>query len=244
MQPSLAVIILNYKRPQNIGIIARSARQALPDAAIFVLDQAETDSLRGRTDVDWSEVWFQRARVNRGAGARVPLSAGLPFDYYLAIDDDNFLTPRQIARLVDLFRAEPDRAHGIRGQRLILNQGVIGHNLVARLDGVVSILNCVYAFSRAQAAAALGLSVRLGFASWHEIGFSDDIVLSCGSHKPPLCHDLGEIAECPTSHQPGIAVWKREGFVQRRNEIIRRLIDLQAIALFEATTSPPTGKHV
>jgi hypothetical protein len=113
MTSSMAVIVLNYKRPQNIGRIADAAREALPDAPIFIIDQGEPDALRARGDIPWSEVWLQRAEVNRGAGARVPLASRLPFDFYIAIDDDVFLTPGQIGRLAELMRAEPDRAHGI-----------------------------------------------------------------------------------------------------------------------------------
>lgn len=233
MTSSLAVIILNYRRPQNIGAIARDVRQALPDAPIFVLDQAETDTLRARTDIRWSDIWFQRAEANRGAGARVPLAAAMPFDHYLAIDDDTFLTPQQIARLVELLRAEPDRAHGIWGRRLEFNDGAVTfRNFMIRLNAPVSILNRVYAFSRAQATAAIDLSARLGFASWHDIGAVDDVLLSCASAKPPLLHDLGDIVECPTSNETGIAVWKGDGYNERCAEVTRQLIAAQAIAVF------------
>ena len=70
MTPSVAVILLNYKRPQNLGLIAGAARAALPEAPILILDQADADELRHRADIPWSEVWFQRAAKNRGAGAR------------------------------------------------------------------------------------------------------------------------------------------------------------------------------
>ena len=64
MAPSLAVILLNYKRPQNIGAIVGGVRAGLPDAPIFLFDQAERDDLRRRADIAWSEVWYQRARRN------------------------------------------------------------------------------------------------------------------------------------------------------------------------------------
>ena len=64
MRMPLAVIIQNYRRPQNIGRIVSAAREALPDTDIFLLDQADED-LRVRDDIAWSEVWFQRAEVNR-----------------------------------------------------------------------------------------------------------------------------------------------------------------------------------
>jgi hypothetical protein len=237
MPPSLAVIILNYRRPQNIGVIAAAAREALPEAPVFILDQSERDGFRERDDVPWSDVWVRRAEVNRGAGARMPLAAGLPFDLYLAIDDDILLTPRQIGGLVERLRAEPDRAHGVWGQRLELNQGtIVLTSGMTRVDAAMSMLNQVYAFSKAQAVAAIHLSARLGFASWDDVGPVDDILLSCASPKPPLCHDLGDIAVCPTSNQPGIAVWKSEGFINSRLQISRRLIAAQSIAVFSPLT--------
>jgi hypothetical protein len=47
MRPSLAVIILNYRRPQNVCLIARAAREAPPETGIFVFDQSERSDFRG-----------------------------------------------------------------------------------------------------------------------------------------------------------------------------------------------------
>ncbi len=240
MAPSLAVIILNYRRPQNIGRIVAAAREALPEAAIFILDQAEADDLKARDDVAWDEVWLQRALVNKGAGARVPLAASLPFEHFLAIDDDTFLTPRQIAALVDRLRADPDRAHGVFGQRLEPFEGSVGlRNELSRIDAALSILNQVYAFSRSHAAAAIELSARVGFASWDAVGPTDDIFLSCALAKPPLCHDLGAIEVCPSWNQRGVAVWRTDGFLNVRLEVCHRLVLAKAIAVFSPLTIRP-----
>lgn len=233
MTNSFAVIILNYKRPQNIGAIARAAREALPDAPILIYDQSEGDDFLSRDDVPWGEVWVQSATSNGGSAARLMLASIMPFDFYIAIDDDTFLTPGQIRRLAELVQGEPDRAHGIAGQRLELHDGQIGwRHYIRRIDGAVSILNQVYAFSRHQAVAALDLSVRLGFPNWVEVGSLDDVMLSCAAAKPPLCHDLGDFGECPTSSQEGIALWVGEGFFARRVACAQQLIDLQSIAVF------------
>jgi len=77
----------------------------------------------------------------------------------------------------------------------------------------------VYAFSRTQAAAALGLAGQLWVASWADIGPQDDVLLSCASPKPRLCRDLGALRPCATSNQPGIASWTSEGFGERRFEV-------------------------
>jgi hypothetical protein len=237
MSDDLAVIILNYRRPQNIGRIVAAAREALPDAPILVYDQGERDDFLQRDDIPWSEVWVQHARVNGGSGARLMLASRLPFDFYIAIDDDTFLTPRQIRRLADLVRGEPDRAHGVYGQRLELSEGKIGwRNGIVRIDGAVSILNLAYAFSKRQAVAAIELAVRHGFASWIDIGSLDDVMLSCASAKPPLCHDLGDVAQCPTSAQPGVAQWVGAGFRERRVAAAGKLLAAQSIAVFTPMT--------
>ena len=234
MTNSFAVIILNYKRAQNIGAIVAAAREALPDAPILVYDQGERDDFLQRDDVPWGEVWVQRATANRGPGARLMLASRLPFDFYIAIDDDTFLIPDQIRRLAELVQGEPDRAHGIAGQRLeLLHDGQIGwRHYMRRFNGAVSILNQVYAFSRHQAVAAMELSVRLGFPTWVEIGSLDDVMLSCASAKPPLCHDLGDFGECPTSSQKGVAVWMEEDFFARRIACAQQLVNIQSIAVF------------
>jgi hypothetical protein len=242
MSASLAVILLNYKRPQNIGRIVRAAREGLPDAPVFILDQAAGQSLYPRDDVAWNEVWYMRAARNTGAGARVPLAAALPFDLWIAIDDDIFLTAAQIAALAERLRAEPDRAQRIAGQRIEFADGQLGlRNPFMRVDAEVSVLNQVYGFSRVQAQAALSLARRLGWSSWHEIGPVDDILVSCAAPKPPLCHDLGDVQRCPTWNQPGVAVWLSEDFTKRRLDVAARLVAAQSVAVFSPLTVKEAG---
>ncbi len=242
MALSLAVVLLNYRRPQNIGRLVDAARAALPTAPIFILDQGDDEAFREREDIAWNEVRYERAAVNRGAGARVPLAASQPFDLWLAIDDDTFLTPAQIAALAARLAAEPDRAHGVRGERLEYENGGFGfRSALEVVDAKLSILNQVYAFSRGQAERAIALAASLGWPAWDEIGPIDDILLSCASAKPPLCHDLGPFEICPTANTPGIAVWKRDDFRERRAEAARRLLARQAIAVFAPLTYRPTA---
>jgi hypothetical protein len=233
MQPSLAVIVLNYKRPQNIGRIVRDAREALPQASIFILDNAADDGLHTRGDIPWGEVWLHRAAANHGSGARIAIAAEMPFDHFIAIDDDTFLAPRQIAHLADRLRREPGRAHGVWGQRVEMEGAVFSYrHALRRVDAAVSIVNMVYAFSRLQARAALALAARVGLSDWRQIGSVDDILLSCGSPEPPLCHDLGPIEQCPTSNDPGTAQWRAENFGRRREALIGRLLQIRSIAVF------------
>src|SRR6185312_12371927 len=154
MASPLAVILLNYKRPQNIGLVAAAAREALPDAPIYLRDQGDDAGFRDRDDVDWDQVIFERG-PNRGAGVRVPMAAASPHERFLAIDDDTFLEPEQIASLAERLRAEPDRAHGVWGERLEADgERLTFRSGLWRFDGPVSVINQVYAFTRDQAQRA------------------------------------------------------------------------------------------
>lgn len=219
-----AAIVLNYRRPQNIGRIAHGLHSALPHVPIFVLDQSLNDVLRGRDDVPWHALWHMRARRNAGAGARFALAARLPFSHYLALDDDIFLTAEQLRQLC--FRAEqdPSRPHGVWGQsiehaadgRLRLRSGI------CCADVSVDILNRVYAFTRAQAVRSLALAHALG-REWEEVGPTDDLFISYAGERRPQCHALGALESCVTSDDPDVAVWKQSGFHRQRYETLAQI---------------------
>jgi hypothetical protein len=233
---TLAVVVLNYRRPQNIGRIAAGAREALPDAPIFVLDNSEDPHFRERDDVPWGEVWLQTPPRNLGAAARLVLTSQLPFDHYLAIDDDLFLTLGQAKALARAVEQEPDRVHGLAGQRLEQRDGSIrAGTMMTQVQGQVSILNMVYAFSRPQAVVAAGRIEQMGFTDLREASVLDDILLSSSSPKPPMCHDLGPLSRCPTCDADGIAQWRGATFSPGRKAVISKLLALNALAVFEPT---------
>jgi hypothetical protein len=224
-----AVIILNWKRPQNIGRIVRTASEALPDARILVIDQAEgTDRLAGRSDVPRALCTI-REQANEGAGVRVRLAAEWGFDHYLCIDDDIFLSAGQMQALVERLRAEPDVVHGVAGQ--IVEPRGESFRLVDKVvgEGPVSIVNNVYAFSRARAQAALRLAGEMGYARWSDARRTDDVLLSCGGPGGAQIHALGRWRVCATRAAEGIAVHRSAGFFEERIDLVRRLIGRGAI---------------
>ena len=227
---STAVILLNYRRPYNIGRIASVVASALPDAGIFILDQSGSSQLQGRNDVPWSRVWFRRAFDNTGAGARIQLAANLPFARFLAIDDDVFLDPEQITRLEAALVRDPGRVHGTIGQSVYIEDGEYRVIRGVR-SGPVSFVNMVYGFSRLHAKATIALSKELGFPTWSQVRYGDDILLSSASALAPMCHDLGPIRICSSSETPGIAIMQADGFVAARRAILRRLLDLNRLHL-------------
>lgn len=228
--PSTAVIIINYKRPQNIGRIVSAAAEALPASPIHVIDHGEGPcSLIGREDIPWDRCWL-RTQPNAGPGVRVQIAAHGPFDHYLCIDDDTFLDADQIKRLMLRLEIEPERAHGVTGQMLRRGpEGAYSLEDCISYPTFVTVLNRVYAFTRARAAAALKLAELVGYDRWEAVTRTDDILLSSAGALPCRVHDLGRFGVCSTSAADGIAIHRGEGFHDERITLMQHLIDINMI---------------
>jgi hypothetical protein len=229
-----AAIVLSYKRPQNIGRLVETLSEALPGSAIFVIDHGQgEDRLTGRDDIAWDRCWL-RTQDNAGTGFRFELAADWPFENYLCVDDDTFLTVRQIRALMLKLTQEPDRAHGVTGQLLSKNGSgefrladCVNHNTP------ISVLNRVYAYTRTTAMHASKLAEVVGYRSWRDVFQTDDILLSCAGPLPPRVHDLGPFEECSTTSAEGIALHRGEEFNEERISLMKTLIQLDMIYVAE-----------
>lgn len=163
---------------------------------------------------------------NRGTVARFEISRRDEGDYFLAIDDDIFLTPQQIRRLFRHLLKDPSVPHGLYGQVAFENQEFIDWDLIHGIEGRVDIINKVYGFTKAHVLECFRLLGLLGVenrAALKELTMGDDIVLSFSGQSSPLCHHLGDILSCPTESLPGLAVWREPGFVSYRATLLARL---------------------
>ena len=219
--PSIHVVLLSYRRPDNIAPIVETCLSVNDIERIHVIDQADTDH-RLRQTSSSPKVLTGRAR-NIGAGRRLFYAAALDCDLVIAIDDDLFLTQAQIAGLIARALEDPARVHGVWGQLILnvdnrprLKSGIMN------VDRPVDILNRVYAFTPEHARNALRIAGALNLQR-DSLGPVDDILLSFAAQNRPMCHALGDLRECKTSNEPGIAVWKQPGFEQIRTDIVEKL---------------------
>jgi hypothetical protein len=214
-------VILNYKRRDNVAPIVRACLNATGIETIHVIDQADPDQQLQTLPVS-ARVVAMRAR-NIGSGRRLSYAAALPCDLVIAIDDDLFLRPGQITELIGRGLEDPARVHGIWGQLILdLDGGLRISDGIMNVNRPVDILNRVYVFTPEHARNALGIAASLGLER-NKLGQFDDILLSFGAVRQPMCHDLGPLYECKTSNQPGIAVWKQPGFEQSRIDVVGKL---------------------
>lgn len=226
----MATIILNYKRPQNIAPIAGIILSAFPRSPVFVLDQADHDSCAVWNSVP-DEVWYRRA-ANEGPVARLRLALELAFDFYLAVDDDLFVTVEQVRRLATELQGAPGRVHGLWGQRLLANGRRLRlQHAIASREAEVTVLNQAYAFSIEHAAKALGLGQQ-AMVTPEDMKICDDILLSSASAQPPMCHDVGKLTVCPSYNREGIAVGTQPHFEERRLRVMIKLLELGRLHAF------------
>jgi len=159
------------------------------------------------------------------------MASQLDYDRFLFIDDDIFLTAAQIDTLFAALDREPGRAHGVWGE--IIERRWRGLRFKTHIQSAtreVDILNRVYALSASQTRGAIALARGLGIDDWADIGPTDDILVSFAGAERPMCHDVGSLAECSSSDQPGIAVWRRRGFYKARRAMVHALLRRSARA--------------
>jgi hypothetical protein len=227
---STAAIVMSYKRPQNIGRLVRTLSEALPQSPIFVIDHGEGEnSLTGRDDIEWDRCWL-RTQKNIGPGVRFQIAADWPFEHYLCVDDDTFLTVAQIRALMLNLALEPDRAHGIMGQLLTKN-GPGDFRVLECIthDSFVSVLNRIYAFTRARAISTLKLAELVGYDAWGDVFRTEDILLSCAGALPSRVHDVGPFEECGTNSAEGIALHRGAGFNEERLALMETLLRMNRV---------------
>jgi glycosyltransferase involved in cell wall biosynthesis len=218
----LTVVLLSYKRPQNIEPLVRSALKCAFVARVIVCNNNPEFRMEKWVGVSEPRLLLLDQKENLGPGYRFHVAAREPGEYFCFIDDDVFLYPEQIRKLFGHLLEDPSVPHGVRGQIVFDNQDF--------LDGIygreckVDILNGVYFFTKAHLSEYFRLDEKL-----NGIPRVDDIVLSFSGGSAPRCHDVGEILLCPTESVSGIAIWKETDFRKHRLRALQKLSNVKPL---------------
>jgi hypothetical protein len=220
----LTVVLVSYLRPANMERIVRAALKCKFVNKIVVQNNNPEIDIRDWIGVSDDRLRIVNSPVRRGAGSRWFVAREENEAYYLAIDDDVFLFPGQIARLFSNLLNDPDVPHGVHG---ILTGKSRRQTHVARREATVDILHQLY--------LATGDHVR----RYHEIlatlerdapdaraiadHFGDDVIISnCGNGAPRI-HNVGFVPRCASSHRRGIALNQLDEFTVDRGTLHRKL---------------------
>ncbi|MEI8258912.1 MAG: hypothetical protein WCJ30_24855, partial [Deltaproteobacteria bacterium] len=137
----LTVVLPQYARLQNVELAVWLALASPRVARVIVVN----DNPRERLD---DHLTLRDPRVVRvehahsvGPVCRYLEARSHGGERFVSVDDDLFLLPRQYEALADALVAEPDRPHGLYGQRWHARTQGFVDNLV-RTDGAVDVLVC------------------------------------------------------------------------------------------------------
>jgi hypothetical protein len=230
----LTVIVLNHKRPQNVGQIAQYVLRNGFVGRLIVSNNSQSYAMRSFVKVQDPRLVLIDQPEPSGVGISLELARQHPSRYYLRIDDDIFLHPAQLQWVYWGLRTASERPHGIFGATLTSEKDparewpfVHTRNASAPVD----ILNGLFAFTREHLDEYFRLCGLLGIGNQRTLMNGEDIVLSfAGTHKP-MVHHIGPVWECASEASPGVALHQsRPRFYEERWKMYEDLKQLKVLA--------------
>jgi hypothetical protein len=253
----LTVVLLSYKRPQNLHPIIRALLKASFVERIILSNNNPDIRME-----DWVGLRDERLRIinqpkRTAPGIRFSLARETQGRFFATIDDDVYLSPTQLRTLFEALVRAPAMPHGVRGERYAPDEPMpYTHeqleNFMGKvpdyggwrpgMEGVnasVDVINGVYFFTREHVEEMFRLAEALKL-DVDGLFNGEDILLSfCGTERP-LIHDLGDrFLNCLSEVRHGVATFTQEGFYPRRTEFFQALRELKPLPGEQARSAPP-----
>ena len=227
--PKATVILLSFKRPQNMDRIVRICLAARFVERVIVSNNNPEVDLRDWIGIDSDRLQLIAQPKPTPPGVRVSLARKAGGRHFISIDDDVFLSPGQLHRLYRAYLSDPSVPHGFHGQCWEEAEREGGLGGVVLGDKRVDVLNRAYFFSESQLTEFERLAALLHLGPPEAIRNGEDVLLSfCGERRPRI-HGIGPVLECPTSDRAGIAVWREPGFQKTRVQLFQSLRTLKPL---------------
>ncbi|MDX9964228.1 glycosyltransferase family A protein [Desulfobacter postgatei] len=217
---NLTVILLNHKRPENIGCIAQYILQSGFVGRLVISNNSQDYPIEKYVKIKDPRLVLINQKDPSGVGVRFVLAQQYPSQYYICVDDDIFLHPSQLQWIYWNLRHIKDRPHGIFGA--VYEPGdeqekewpfVHRRNRTSSID----ILNGLFAFSKRHLDEYFKICKLLGIEDPKSLMNGEDIILSFTGDKKPLIHNIGPIWECASASVPGVALHtSRSRFYEER----------------------------
>ncbi|MBU0459046.1 hypothetical protein KJ652_02370 [Patescibacteria group bacterium] len=217
-------IIQNYKRPYNTQPIVLSL------LATPAIGQVIVSNNNPRCDINrWFNLKHKNVKIIEqekecSTAERFRIARNNHSEFYLAIDDDLFLTPLQLQKICDSLIANPKTPHGICGQSM-QEDGSFIYNIHGK-DCPVDGINRLYAFTNDHLKEFFRITEQLGITEESDMWYKslwDDMAISMSGYGKPCCLNVDEYLDCPTQSNHS-AAWKQKGFFEYRENFYKRLI--------------------
>jgi hypothetical protein len=228
----LTVVLLSYLRPANIEPIIRGALKCEFVNKIVVQNNNPDIDIHDWVTVSSDRVRIYNSPTRQGAGSRWSVALGENETFYLAVDDDVFLFPGQIAELFSRLLEDASVPHGVHG--VLYDQGETGSGgalvHLARREARVDVLHQLYLTSHDHVRRYQEILVALKERSPKllEIAsrFGDDVVIShCGAGAARI-HNVGLITTCASWAKKGVALHQLDDFLKDRLLLFRAIKEL------------------
>ena len=228
-EKTCVVVLLTHHRPQNMWLVAESALRNEFITRVIVSNSNPEVKIR-----DWISSTDSRLSLIDEPGLTQPghrlvLAKATEEEYFLSIDDDIFLTPKQWRNLFESLIANEHCPHGIIGQTY--RSGTKSSNgspfyHVAGRETQVDVLIGAYAFTREHLNCVFDLAANIGISDLSQVRNGEDILLSFAGTTQPHIHAIRPALFCASDGLPGVALWKTEHeFWQSRIRMFERVRD-------------------
>ena len=232
-QPQKATaILLSYKRQRNRNIepIVRSLLRCNCIDKIIVSNNNPEVRMQ-----DWVKLSDPRLHLinqdqHRSCGYRWNIAKSEPCEYFLAVDDDMLLYPKQLTKLFARLLDKPQVPHGVIGSCYDLNKKKNGHfaySYCKYKELRVDVLHCVYAVTKQHVSQYFNYLEKVHMDGLievtHTVRFGDDVVMSQTGIGPAVIHDLGKLLHCPSSNVEGVANYLEPDFHSYRDSLFVQL---------------------
>lgn len=222
----LTVVLLSYGRAANLNTIV-AACLACPFVQRIILSN-NNPQVRMRDFVPQRDsrlrITDQTARCFPSKRYELARDSGDP--WLLCIDDDTFLTPRQIRSLFEALLADSTVPHSIAGENFRPEGGFAEYLFGA--PGKPEPVDCLvwaYAFTRQHAERYFELLHKLGVDN-ATFRANEDIVLSHAGEARPLVHNFGALHLCGSRDAEDVATSKQAGFRNARERLLEKVKSL------------------
>lgn len=206
----VAFILLSYKREQNIDTMLRAAAKCdFIDRIIVSNNNPEIDIRQHISLADPRlEIINQAERKRPTVRWELAQSETPECDIVVCPDDDIFLYPEQIKKLVQFAIDDPERSHGVVGS--------IDAKYVSRHNTECDFLMRCYVTTQQHIKRYFELTEQIPFYQENGIILGDDMIISLSAPKAAKIHKVGYILSCKTSMQDKIAIYTEDFFCERR----------------------------
>ncbi|RKZ83517.1 MAG: hypothetical protein DRR19_19010 [Candidatus Parabeggiatoa sp. nov. 1] len=218
------VILLSYKRVQNIEPITRSCLKCHFIEKVIISNHNPDIRIEDWVKVKDKRVVLINQPVRKRCGWRWVMAKEESANYFIALDDDAFIYPEQIGMLFNRLIQQPDVPHGVKGSVFWDPKNEkFTNKYFQQKEMDVDVLHQLYFVTKEHVNRYFKYVDKIKASNCvvgNEIEpVGDDIVISHTGLNQAKIHDVGFPLTCPTQYAKGIAVRSEENFDQRRREI-------------------------